>query len=145
VTSRMPLLFHALRRCLLHLSAMQATVLLLALLVLGGCGQSKPNDSFVGTWTWPVEGGKDPRWIITYDAGEYTIYSGFPGDRDYTPTRHYVRSGDTLRNTKFPGETLRLEEDGDALFLRIDDGSPLIKKARLTRVSYSTATPVPVP
>lgn len=115
MTSRMPPLFDALRRRLLHLSATQATVLLLALLVLGGCGQSEP------------------------------IYSGFPGDRYYTPTRQYVRSGDTLRNTKFPGETLRLEEDGDALFLRIDDGSPLIKKARLTRVSYSTATPVPVP
>jgi hypothetical protein len=117
--------------------------MLVGLLVFAGCGKAEPSDPFVGSWR--MQSGGRPLLVISDAAGEYTVCQGFPGERDYGCSRHYVRSGDTLSDTKSPGTTLRLDAGGEQLLLRIDDGTLPIKTATLTRLSDSTATPIPVP
>jgi hypothetical protein len=129
-------------------SATYALAVLLAVCLLtAACGEQKSADPFMGTWS--MDSGEKPRWVITRDDGEYTIFQGFPGAQRYSINRHWKRIGDRIlrweaRTNPDNYWELLLDSEGQVLLL---ESPNLLEPSRvtLTRVSDSTETPVPVP
>jgi hypothetical protein len=126
-----------------------------AALLLAGCGH--PKDPFVGTWR--MNSGPRARFVISKNAGHYTVTQGFRGDKTYMRIAVFTRRGDQLvaswRVTnpftgKHTGEvdTLKLSTThvpNQLLFTFSFGLPPSADSVTMTKLSDSSATPTPVP
>ena len=129
-------------------------LVLVTALALVGCGSastaaspSPSADPFAGTWR--MDSGDHVTFVISTADDEYTVVQGSPGSSTYTPLGVLARNGDSLSGpatvTETDGQlTLTLSGNGSKLALGFDAAnmtSPF--ETTLTKVSGSTATPVP--
>ncbi len=131
-----------------RVTALLSLVLLIALLV-AGCGGSEQADPFAGTWR--MDSGDRVLFVISASGDTYTIVQGSPGAPDYVPVAELRRSGDKLSGDANISETdgvLTLSVGTDPTQLVLNFDGPKMNgpfDTTLTKVSFSTATPTPVP
>ena len=130
------------------------TICSLLVLVLVGCGQKDGQaDKYVGTWR--MESGDHVRLVVTADGGAYRIVQGVPGAERYTPLAVFRLSGDELvgkapspADPNAPQDEYRLrlsDKQGQLSFAWTSQALTKPFRTTLTKLSDSTATPVPVP
>jgi hypothetical protein len=117
--------------------------LLVAALLVAGCGADKAPDPFVGTWSEPGDANPNP--IIIAKVGDgYLVTIALPSTNVSLPA---TREGNTLSGT-VGKDNLRFEvvylSSGHLTFANsgTPDG-PLNKPTEMTKTSDSTALPTP--
>jgi hypothetical protein len=117
----------------------------------GGPGSPAPRDPFVGAWR--MDRGDRWRFVISADGSIYSMVVGKPGKLRYLPAdgSPFTRTDDKLTGYVVHGSSLdrlviALGKEPESLLLT-ETGRDLDRPrhATLTRLSTSTATPIPVP